>query len=105
YFDPASGEYKTASTPRTTITISPAPTPATGSATTAPVVSSDTNDKSPTGDGTRSEAKSPAAPRGIPREPLEGSTTAMVPLSVERLMTLTLLPFALLPLLWGWFAL
>ena len=29
----------------------------------------------------------------------------MVPLSFERLVTLALLPFALLPLLWGWFAL
>ncbi|HTO04899.1 MAG TPA: BatD family protein, partial [Opitutus sp.] len=104
YFDPASGEYKTASTPRTTITISPAPTAA-GSGTTAPVVSSPTIDKSAPDDPTRSGRKSPAAPRGIPREPLEGSMAAMVPLSLDRLVTFALLPFALLPVLWGWFAL
>ena len=41
YFDPASGEYKTASTPRTTITITPAPVPASSGAPTTPPAASD----------------------------------------------------------------
>jgi hypothetical protein len=103
YFDPASGEYKTASTPRTTITITPAPVPATsGTPTPAPAPS----DKGqPIERSLKNDIESPAAPSGIPREPLEGSSNALVPMSLNRLVALMLLPFATLPLIWGWFAL
>jgi hypothetical protein len=105
YFDPASGVYKTASTPRTTVTIAPAPVAASSKALT-PAPSTPSIDQSSADRGSpRSEVNAPALPTGIPREPLGGSLHAIVPLSFERLLMLVVLPFAMLPLIWGWFAL
>lgn len=105
YFDPAAGVYKTASTPRTTITIAPAPVAAASVAPTLAPTASAAGQSLPDHGTPRSEVNAPAPPTGIPREPLEGSVTAIVPLSFERLLTFVALPFAMLPLIWGWFAL
>ena len=106
YFDPASGIYKTASTPRTTITIT-APAAPSGSAMPAP--SSQATElkdgELPRNGSLKNDIQSPVAPTGIPRDPLEGSVRAIVPLPFERLVALVLLPFAVLPLLWAWLAL
>jgi len=101
YFDPASGTYKTASTPTTRVTISaPAPTPNT-SATTQPASEPETSKTPPEATANpRVELKPPVAPSGIPREPLAGSESAIVPMSTRSLIAWTLAPFAMLPILW-----
>jgi len=95
YFDPAAGDYKTISTPRTQVTITPAattpaptqnPEPQTQNATT-PVAAP----KLPT---------PPSAPNAIPRDPLPGSHIVSTPLRPSTLAWLTAAPFAILPILW-----
>ncbi|MEO7700849.1 MAG: BatD family protein [Opitutus sp.] len=104
YFDPSTGSYKTASTPRTTITITPplasatSPTPA---PSTSAVVTESPKSKGPP----QSDIKSPPAPQGIPRDPLAGSSVSLTPMPLKRLVWLVLLPFAVLPILWLWLAL
>lgn len=101
YFDPEAGAYKTISAPRAQVTISPAPVVATPPATTnASEPSTTTSPPKPA----RVEPKSPAAPIGIPRDPLLGSKRAMVPLRDRTLLLFVALPFTILPLLWGWLA-
>ncbi len=95
YFDPVAGDYKTISTPRTQLTITPAATTPTPSQNaepqtqnlTAPVAAP----KLPT---------PPSAPNAIPRDPLPGSHVTFTPLRPSTLAWLTAAPFAILPLLW-----
>ncbi len=105
YFDPASGAYKTASTPRTTITIAPAAVAPASTSPAANTATSPTSDETAKPRSLKSDLKPPAAPQGIPRDPLPGSSHAIVPLPFEKLLTFVFLPFAVLPLLWGWLAL
>jgi hypothetical protein len=105
FFDPTSGTYQTASTPATRITINaPAPSP-TSPAITAPT--SGAEELKGPGETTAKphvELKAPAAPSGIPREPLSGSDAAIVPIRTRSLVAWTLAPFAILPVLWTWLA-
>lgn len=106
YFDPSSGTYRTVSTPRESVTISP---PAAAPVTPAPTPASEASATAPTPD-TKAEPREPRIPRpptapiGIPRDPLPGTTTAMVPWSGRVLVVLTMLPFGLLLAFWGWLA-
>ncbi len=98
YFDPKSGAYKTITAPRTTVTIASASTPmfnvmpqaATDSAPPPPVESKPT--VAPT---------APAAPIGIPRDPLPGSDSVMAPLSKRELAIWMIAPFGALLLFWA----
>ena len=105
YFDPASGNYKTASTPRTTVTITPAAAAANQSGTTSPTPATTVSSEPAPSVQPRAEMKSPAAPVGIPRDPLPGSTSSLVPMPMKQLVTFALLPFALVPLVWALLAL
>ncbi len=101
YFDPATGDYKTLTTPRTTVAIS-APAPAPVATTPAP----STSDETPANGAPRFEIakiKPPAPPAPIPRDPLPGSASAPVPLRSSLLVALAVAPFVLL--LGFWFAL
>lgn len=105
YFDPASGSYKTASTPRTIITIAPPTPPATAAPSAQPTEGELESEPQPEAGATPPELPSPPlAPIGIPREPLAGTTTAMVPWRNPLLIGLVLLPFGLVLAFWGWLA-
>ncbi len=107
YFDPKAGTYKTISAPRTVVTISgpaapqfnislagqPADATKAGATETA---SAPTPSRPPT---------SPAAPAGIPRDPLPGSDEVAAPFGTSRLVTLALAPFVALLGFWFWLAL
>ena len=101
-FDPKTGSYKTLTAPRTTVTVTApdAPkfnfniAPPTGAETTPPATE------------TKSSAPPavPAAPAGIPRDPLPGADTARAPLATDTLAGFVLTPFALPLLAWAWLA-
>lgn len=108
YFDPKAGDYKTITTPATTITVTapaaapmPAATPATPTAEN-PTPSGPTAGESPAIADLR--GKVPAAPGGIPRDPLPGSSTTMPPLTPAPLVALLVAPFGLLLGFWAWLA-
>lgn len=104
YFDPASGTYQTISTPATRVSIAALPAPS-ASAAIQSSNGTETPKQSPeTAPTPRVEVKPPASPTGIPREPLMGSDSAIVPLGKRSLVTWTLAPFAILPVLWAWLA-
>ena len=93
YFDPQTGAYKTVSAPRTTVTIAPpanAPAPppeAAPAKTEAP--------PPPSLDEAKLEnlkSKIPTLPSGIPRDPLSGSSVALVPMSAGALIYWLLAP-------------
>ena len=102
YFDPKSGEYKTLSTPRTTITITAAAPanpgvqlPAIAGATPA----------TPAGSTPAAPAPEiPAAPAAIPRDPLPATGSVTVPRPGDELLALLLAPFSLLLVFWAWLA-
>lgn len=113
YFDPKTGTYKTISAPRTTVTITapvapqfnvtpaaqlstPAPQPADTSSATSPTPPQTSNPKA--------QISAPAAPAGIPRDPLPGSATASTPLAARTLLIGLLSPVAGLLLFWAWLA-
>lgn len=107
YFDPKSGTYKTISAPRTTVTITP---PAAPQFTLAPAAAQ-TPDATATSEPSKIESQRskvppapPAAPAGIPRDPLPGSDVAGAPLSNRTLLLLLLSPFSLLLAFWVWLA-
>jgi hypothetical protein len=100
YFDPKAGDYKTLTTPRTTISITPA----------APASVGIRLENSPAGAATPAEAPGstaeiPALPAAIPREPLPGAESVLVPLPVDELLVFLALPVAALVAFWGWLAL
>jgi hypothetical protein len=103
YFDPASKSYKTVSAPRTKITISPAaavnPLPASAQVAGTDTASSAASVKTP-----RPEAKAPAPPQGIPRDPLAGSSVAFTPLRLRDFVAILAAPLAFLLLFWGYLA-
>lgn len=104
YFDPATGTYRTASTPKTTITIAP---PVASLASTPAPAASGSPAKETVGSPRPAppELKPPVTPEGIPKDPLGGSSHTAVPLPFRTLFSLVLIPFVLLPFWWGWLAL
>lgn len=108
YFDPKSGTYKTISAPRTTVTIAAPAAPQFTPAQT-PNLKSETPPPSATSEQSKIEIPKskilpPAAPTGIPRDPLPGTASASTPLDTRTLLTLVAAPFAALLAFWTWLA-
>lgn len=104
YFDPKTGTYKTITAPRTTLTITAPnapklfnPVPGTASEPTA-ATGGDIGAKPSTPPAT------PAAPAGIPRDPLPGAEIVRTPLDAQTLLICLLSPVAGLLLFWLWLA-
>lgn len=105
YFDPAAGTYKTITTPRTTLSITaPAapPAPASGGATTADQPAAPATAAVP--DRRATPPTVPAPPAAIPRDPLPGSLTSLVPFRERTVILLALIPFTAVPFYWFWLA-
>ena len=102
YFDPKNGIYKTISAPRTALNITAPNAPkllgsvpgTAESANPAPEI----NAKPIT------PPTAPAAPAGIPRDPLPGSDAVRTPLDALPLLIASAAPFALVLCLWLWLA-
>jgi hypothetical protein len=98
YFDPKSGSYKTITAPKTTVTIT---------GTTTPMFNVTTQPSTEPAPAPPAEPKpavaptAPAAPIGIPRDPLAGSDSVLAPLSKRELVSWMIAPFAGLLLLWA----
>ncbi|HYP18045.1 MAG TPA: BatD family protein [Opitutus sp.] len=106
YFDPAAGTYKTLNTPRTSVTIAaaePATTP-TPAAESAPSNGAAGDPALSAQNRTPQLPPPPAAPLGLPRDPLSGSSTTLVPLSASSVAILAGIPFVLLAGFWLWLA-
>ena len=82
YFDPSSGTYRTVQTDRATVTITPPGSTETNNPLLFTPPSSNTLAKTmpATGTATPHLAAPPTAPAGIPRDPLAGTDTGLVPL-------------------------
>ena len=112
YFDPKSGSYKTITAPRTALNITAPnapklfnPVPATTPETATPPPSATSAPTAPTEAQIESlKSKTPAAPAGIPRDPLPGSAVVRAPLDGRTLASLAAAPFALLLVFWTWLA-
>lgn len=101
YFDPASGTYKTLTTPRTPLTITPPAIPQFNSGSpTAPAANSAAADDSAASSAARKPVAAAAAPTGIPRDPLPGKAAARAPLSTLALTTALVVPWVALGVLW-----
>lgn len=101
YFDPASGSYKSLTTPRTTLTITPPATPQ----FSAPPAQTGAAPGTDLGSGeaapaTRKPVHAAAAPTGIPRDPLPGSARARSPLSPVIWLAASVAPWGALGLFW-----
>ena len=95
YFDPTAGDYKTISTPRTQVTITPA------AATPTPTQNPEPQTQNPTTPVAAPKLPTPpTAPNAIPRDPLTGSHITFTPLRPSTLAWLTAAPLAILPILW-----
>jgi tetratricopeptide (TPR) repeat protein len=90
YFDPAKGEYQTVVTPSVTVSINPAPE-TNKPAQTSSVIGASSG--SPTG-------KTPAMPKGIPRDPQPDQGAVSEPLAATPFVFGLCVPFALLLLFW-----
>jgi hypothetical protein len=101
YFDPKSGSYKTISAPRTTVTIT---TPAVPQINLTPHSPQANEAAPPPADKKSPPPAAPAAPAGIPRDPLPGTAEASAPLPGRTLTGLCLAPFAAVLVFWGWLA-
>lgn len=108
YFDPKSGGYKTLTAPRTLVTIS---APATPMFNLPQVGGANAGEKGETAANTPPPPEShgpvaaPAAPIGIPRDPLPGSDVVRAPMTDRELVTWLVTPFAVALLAWIGFAL
>lgn len=102
YFDPRTGEYKTLSTPQTTITI----TPPANAATHAPKESASPGNSAPQiapldkAKLADLKSKVPAAPSGLPRDPLTGTATTFAPMALRTVLLLVLAPLAIVLIAW-----
>lgn len=110
YFDPKSGSYQTLSVPRTTLTITAPSAPQLFNVGPATAQSTPTD----TGQASAGNAAAsaplppptvPAAPAGIPSDPLPGAAKAMSPLATDTLVLWLLTPVPCLLLFWSWLAL
>lgn len=106
YFDPATGSYKTLSTPRTALSIRPAAPASNTSATAASAPGAGASGSATTAAPARPATPPtiPAPPTGIPRDPLPGSGLSPVPFDERTVVLLVLLPLCLLPFYWAWLA-
>lgn len=107
YFDPKTGAYQTARTPRTAVTITGPSIPQIQAPSTSSAASPQPAGAEPA-TGTRSPRiapVTPAAPGGIPRDPLPGSDTSWSPWSGSRLAVGITLPFLGAVAWWLWLAL
>ncbi len=97
YFDPGTGAYRTVRTEQTTITINPPGVgePAAQSLFTPPSTGSNVAAPPPAGTHTPHLTPPPAAPAGIPRDPLDGAGSGPVPLG-----TLSFVLWLLASVLW-----
>ena len=111
YFDPQTSTYKSISAPRTTVTITPpgspqfSVTPASGAQTPDPIAptrAASTAASAPA--APKPPMTTPAAPAGIPRDPLPATDTASAPLSSRTLLLGLLAPAAGLLFFWTWLA-
>ncbi|HVS50815.1 MAG TPA: BatD family protein [Opitutaceae bacterium] len=109
FFNPKTGAYETARTPRTTITIA---APVATTATTPGAAAANPETQPPEESAAAREArienlksKIPPPPAGIPRDPLPGSDVAPRPLEAGTLVAWVLAPFGAVLLLWVWLAL
>lgn len=98
YFDPKSGTYKTVSAPRSTVTIVAPEAPKFSVAPTAPAQNPDTlptaSDPSKIENPpSKIPPAVPAAPAGIPRDPLPGTGSASTPLPLGSLVSWLIAPF------------
>lgn len=102
YFDPKAGAYQTITTPRTTLAITPpgAPQfnvlPQPGASQPAPADAS----VAPAEERIRRTPTTPAAPAGLPRDPLPGQAEAAVPMATGTVLLFVGAPFAALLLFW-----
>jgi hypothetical protein len=101
YFDPGSGTYKTITTPKTTLSIAAA-----AATPTANVPGAAPAEPPPVAAGTAGPSRPatpptvPAPPSAIPRDPLPGTASSLIPFSERSVIVLALVPFAALPLYW-----
>ncbi|MDO8543429.1 MAG: BatD family protein [Opitutaceae bacterium] len=106
YFDPKSGTYKTLTSPRTTLAITPphAPqfsvTPPVATATQPPGGIPEESSAAERGSGIRGPVTAPSPPAGIPRDPLAGLATSATPLTAGTVVLWSLAPFAAWLLFW-----
>ena len=108
YFEPASGSYKTLTTPRTTLTITAPATPQfniTPQADPARPTPETRATESASSSTVRRPLTSPELPAGIPRDPLPGTASARVPMATRSLVVAALIPLAGLLAFWTWLAL
>ncbi len=100
YFDPQSGSYKTISAPRTVLAIASAAAPGLNAPSAAtPVGEPEAAARKPV------PPKAPAAPATIPRDPLPGYASTLVPLTHGTLLLWLIVPAVGLVGFWGWLAL
>jgi len=94
YFDPAKGEYQTVTTPSVVVTVSAA------AETTTPAVSGiPTATTGPSG-----QAKPPAMPKGIPRDPLPDTGESLTPLTLNSFIAALCMPAVAVLIFWLWLA-
>lgn len=102
FFNPKTGSYETLRTERTTVKVAaPATQPAATTAVQPPSATEPQKAELPP--APRKDLTAPAAPAGIPHDPLPGEGTALRPLSTGTLLTWLLVP--LLGLIGLWFGL
>ncbi len=101
YFDPKSGDYKTARTPRTTVVIGAAAGPQFNLSAPAatPAVAPETRANRPP------PPAAPPPPAGIPRDPLPGTAEAMRPMTATTFVAWLVTPAVGLFACWIWLAL
>jgi hypothetical protein len=107
YFDPRSGSYKSINAPRTTVTIAAPSAPLfnpIGQSAPTNANESDIDKPSDAGPAVKRPLATPAAPAGIPRDPLPGSAEVGAPLARSTLIAWAAAPWAALLVFWGWLA-
>jgi hypothetical protein len=100
-FDPKSGSYKTLTTPRTTLTVTPPAAPQFGPAPSSGSASSPSAKTGGTGTAANAEPPAPPAPpAGIPRDPLPGADEVLRPFGMPVWIASIAAPFGGLVILW-----
>ncbi len=99
FFDPKAGEYKTLVVLRTRVTVTPSAAASPGATPQIfnPVAPAETPPPAP-------PTEVPAAPAGIPRDPLPSTGRVFPPLGTNQLAAVLAAPFAAFALFWSWLA-
>lgn len=105
YFDPQSGTYRTVTTPKTTLVITPPAAPQFNVMPAAQGGAVETAPVTPAESGPAKPVAVAATPGGIPRDPLPAAPAARVPFTGRGLAFALVTPFALALLFWLWLAL